>query len=295
MCIIAFKPTNIAFPDEQTLKNCFENNPHGAGFMYAYNDVVHWQKGYESFKSFKKALNKAREITGDKVPYVMHFRIATQGYEKCMTHPFPLSSDMKKLKKLSGDCNICVAHNGILDITSDGSKEYSDTMKFITDYLVYIIRNYSWWKDDRTKKLIENLIDGSRLAILDKKGHCELMGKGWVEENGIWYSNSSYSYEKQVYTYAPCGTLYDDGYDLKWWKPNYKSSFGKVVEEDDYDHTPLAMGGYDPYADWFDVKNGEYEFDDSYCPFVMEDDDSYCLACKYTKQCKFMKAVSNWE
>lgn len=295
MCVIAYKPLNVAFPEEQILKNCFENNPHGAGFMYAYNGVVHFQKGYESFKAFNNALSKARKLTGDKVPYVMHFRIATQGYEKCMTHPFPLSSDMKKLKKLSGDCNIGVAHNGILDITSDGSKEYSDTMKFITDYLVYIIRNYSWWKDDRTKKLIENLIDGSRLAILDKKGHCELMGKGWVEENEIWYSNSSYSYEKKIYTYNSCGTLYDDGYSLKWWKPNYTSSFGKVVEDDGYDNTPLANSGYDPYAEFYDSKNGEYEFDDSYCPFVMEDDDSYCCACAYSKQCKFMRAVSNWE
>ena len=91
MCIIAYKPLNVAFPEEYILHNCFDNNDDGAGFMYAFNGEVHIHKGYETFEKFMAALNKARAITGDKVPYVMHFRIATQGYERTMTHPFPLS------------------------------------------------------------------------------------------------------------------------------------------------------------------------------------------------------------
>ena len=224
MCVIAYKPKNLAFPEEKILENCFWNNSDGAGFMYAYKGNVHFQKGYQTFKSFMNALNKARAVTGDNVPYVMHFRIATQGYEKTMTHPFPLSSNMKKLKKLHGDCNIGIAHNGILDITSDGSRQYSDTMKFITDYLSLIIRKYSWFKDERTKMLIERLIEGSRLSILDKNGHCELMGEGWEQDdNGIWYSNHSWArepYEWGGATVAPSHThwdedWYDDGFYFK--------------------------------------------------------------------------------
>ena len=290
MCIIAYKPLNVAFPEENYLKNCFDNNDHGAGFMYAYNGVVHIQKGYETFDSFKNALNKARKITGDKVPYVMHFRIATQGFEKCMTHPFPLSSNMKNLKKLKYDCNIGVAHNGILDLTSDGSKEYSDTMKFITDYLALIIRNYSWYKDDRTKTLIERLIDGSRLCILDKKGHGEILGNGWVEDNGVFYSNKSYSYKKVSIPHWDW--TYDDGYALRnrWGQP-YKSAFGTVVEDDD---TPALYDyetEYDYYDDFLNPVTKEYEFEDDYCPIVLDMDASYCCKCANRKYCSYAKQI----
>ena len=279
MCIIAYKPLNVAFPEENYLKNCFANNDHGAGFMYAYDGVVHIQKGYETYESFKSALNRARKITGDKVPYVMHFRIATQGFEKCMTHPFPLSSDMKNLKKLKYKCNIGVAHNGILDLTSDGSKEYSDTMKFITDYLTLIIRNFSWYKDERTKLLIERLIDGSRLCILDKNGHGEILGKGWVEKDGVFYSNTSYSYKK-VYT-PHWDYTYDDGYALRnrWGQP-YKSSF-ETVEDD----TPEYNDTYDYYDDCFNPETRQYDFEDDYCPVVLDDDESYCQCCSFAKYC----------
>ena len=287
MCIIAYKPLNVAFPEEKILQNCFENNSDGAGFMYSYQGEVHIKKGYETFKGFMNALNASRAITGDKVPYVMHFRIATQGFDKCMTHPFPLSSDMKNLKKLKYNCNIGVAHNGILDLTSDGSKEYSDTMKFITDYLTLIIRNFSWYKDERTKLLIERLIDGSRLCILDKKGHGEILGKGWVENKGVFYSNSSYSYKK-TYT-QPWDITYDDGYALRnRWGVPYKSSFGDV-EADDID-APDFEDFYDYYSNCFNPKTREYDFDEDYCPVTLDDDDSYCMCCSNAKNCAYYKS-----
>lgn len=270
MCVIAFKPNNIAFPSDTILKNCFNNNPDGAGFMYAYKGVVHIQKGYETWEKFKAALDKARKLTGDNVPYVMHFRIATQGYEKTMTHPFPLSSSYKNLKKLKYDANIAIAHNGILDLTSDGAKDYSDTMKFIADYLTLIIRTYNWYKDDRTKLLIERLIDGSRLAILDKHGHCELMGEGWVEDDKIFYSNESYK-NKRVITHS--------------WSKLY----GDIM--DDYD------GYYNPYSDpwekFYDYPTDTYKFEEDVCPMSLEDDDCYCSMCAQAGKCKYFQKVVN--
>lgn len=294
MCVIAYKPLNVAFPEEKYLENCFENNDHGAGFMYAYNGVVHIQKGYETFKAFKTALTNARKITGDKVPYVMHFRIATQGFDKCMTHPFPLSKNMKNLKKLKFDCNVGVAHNGILDITSDGSKEYSDTMKFITDYLSLIIKNYSWYKDKDQVQLIENLIDGSRLCILDKKGHGEILGRGWVEDEGVYYSNNSYSYKKQIYHY-PMDWATDDGYTIRnRFGIPYQSTFGSVNGKPIDDDTPnLNELGYDPYEEFLDSKSGEYVFEDDYCPVMIDDDESYCDKCMSRNVCKFYQWAQN--
>lgn len=300
MCIIAYKPLNVAFPEEYILKNCFDNNDDGAGFMYAFNGEVHIRKGYETFEKFMAALNKARAITGDKVPYVMHFRIATQGYEKTMTHPFPLSSKMENLKRLRCKCSIGVAHNGILDITSDGAKTYSDTMKFITDYLSNIIQSYDWYKNKRTKKLIEYLIDGSRLAILDVHSHCELMGKGWEEDKGIYYSNHTWAYKKYTYTGGTAGFSYpharawwdyDDYYDdLVWDKAkgryvqrNAPKSDGKKEAADTADtkkegNSKGAGEKADPWAHYFSKFTGKYYFDDN-CPGVLDSDFSYCSKC----------------
>lgn len=257
MCIIAYKPANKAFPDWNVLENCFTNNGDGAGFMYSYENNVVIRKGFETFKAFKTALLHAREITGDNVPYVMHFRIATQGYKKTFTHPFPLSGNMKNLEKLKYNCNIGVAHNGIISMTSDGSLNYSDTMKYITDYLSLIIRNYSWYKDDRTKTLIARMIGNSRLAVLDKNNHCELIGAGWIEENGIFYSNNSYSYKKAVYTYSN-------------WELNCSS---KDKLKNHWEH----------YKNKF---TGKYDFYSTYCPYYDDGDSSYCSKCSREGLCK---------
>ena len=295
MCIIAYKPLNVAFPEEYILQNCFENNDDGAGFMYTFNGEVHIHKGYETFEKFMAALNKARAITGDKVPYVMHFRIATQGYEKCMTHPFPLSSKMENLKRLHYKCSIGVAHNGILDITSDGAKTYSDTMKFITDYLSNIIQSYDWHKNKRTKKLIEYLIDGSRLAILDAHSHCELMGKGWEEDKGIYYSNHSWSYKKYARTDNFAG--FSGAWNRAWWDEwdddlVWDKAKGRYVQRNvpksDEKKTEASKGTEkvtDPWAEYYSDFTGKYYFNDN-CPGVENKDFSYCSQCANYYYCK---------
>ena len=300
MCIIAYKPLNVAFPEEYILHNCFDNNDDGAGFMYAFNGEVHIHKGYETFEKFMAALNKARAITGDKVPYVMHFRIATQGYERTMTHPFPLSSKMENLKRLHYKCSIGVAHNGILDITSDGAKTYSDTMKFITDYLSNIIQSYDWYKNKRTKKLIEYLIDGSRLAILDAHSHCELMGKGWESDKDVYYSNHTWAYKKYAYAGGTAGFSgdwnrawweYDDYYDNLVWdkakgryvqrnalKSEGKKEASATADTKKEGNSKGAGETTDPWAEYYSHFTRKYYFDDNF-PGVLDSDFSYCEKC----------------
>ena len=41
-------------PDKEILKRCWNKNPHGAGFMYNYNDVVIIKKGFMFLKIFMK-------------------------------------------------------------------------------------------------------------------------------------------------------------------------------------------------------------------------------------------------
>lgn len=259
MCIIAYKPSNVDFPSDTILKNCWESNPDMGGFMYALNGSVHIEKGFETWEAFKHALDKARVRTGNNVPYVMHFRISTQGYDVTCCHPFPLTSKMKNFRKMNYVTNIGVAHNGILRITSDGAKDYSDTMKFITDYLSLIIRSYKWYEDERTKQLIENLIDGSRLAILDKTEHCELLGKGWIEDGGIWYSNSTYKTSR----YPKHLSYYNDDYDYSWWGGSF-------------------------FEKYYNYKTGLYDFNEINCPLSMNGSESYCMCCAKYGKCQLL-------
>ena len=292
MCVIMSKPANIAFPDESILKNCWDNNPDMGGFMYALNGCVHIRKGYETWEAFKTALNEARARTGDDIPYVCHFRISTQGFDKACCQPFPMSGKMQNLKLRKCKANIGVAHNGIISLTSDGGKDYSDTMKFITDYLVNIIRGFDWHEDPRNIKLIENLIEGSRLAILDKTGFCKLLGKGWIEDNGVSYSNSTYSFKKEPYTYGArgrrVGFLWDDEYDDNiYWRSylNRKNETTKTTESETIGR--LSYGYH--WNEYWDNRLGCYVFPESNCPFMCEDDDSYCGYCSKCETCKYVQ------
>ena len=57
MCIIVIKPQNVAFPSKEILKNCFTQNPDGAGFMYPANHKVMIEKGFNNFDKFYGALS----------------------------------------------------------------------------------------------------------------------------------------------------------------------------------------------------------------------------------------------
>ena len=252
MCVIAYKPMNTAFMSKSTLQECFNNNPDGAGFMFSTDGKVYIRKGFMNFNSFWKALKEVRNQYGDRIPYVMHFRISTQaGVNQQCCHPYPLSSDMNKLKLLSSETKIGIAHNGIIQLTTDRTaKGYNDTMKFITDYATLLIKKVDWWKNPNISKALEVLC-GSKLAILGIDGHCELIGD-FIKDKGCFYSNSSYA------------------------APKFNTISYPIF--------------YDSYDDWEFYHDGkEYDFQEAYCPLSMDCDDSYCAECKHKKNCAILQ------
>lgn len=281
MCIIAYKPTGAEFPTKRTLQACFNNNPDGAGFMVASGNEVYISKGYMGFRSFWKALRSARETYGDDKAYVMHFRISTQGGVRAdCCHPFPLSRSMSDLRKLETTCGIGIAHNGIISLTSTYSYknskkiDYSDTMSFISEYLTLIINSNKYYKRKDTLDLITKLCE-SRLAILDKFGHCELIGSGWIHDGDMYYSNDSY-FERlpKAYSYTSTkGTasfsLWDDYDDVVW-------SLGKEEPLNDY---------VSQYDDWYDEASESYDFCPNDCPATCLGDESFCDYCKNVAEC----------
>lgn len=255
MCIVVYKPKNINFPSKEVLKKCFENNDDGAGFMYATNGKVFIQKGYMTFESFYKALKKsvAQNQGGKNIPYVLHFRISTQGgVRPDCTHPYPLSDKMSDLRKVRTQAQIGIAHNGIISLTSNYSRKkelnYNDTMTFITEYLSLIIKDINYYKDSKAVKLIEKLSE-SKLAILGADGHCELIGDKWIENEGCYYSNDTFQVQYLPYQY-------------------------QYFDEEDFYY----------YESFYNDETGLYDFEFPCCP-MSKGEQGYCECCKSYPKC----------
>ena len=113
----------------------FQRNPHGAGYMVARDGRVEIHKGFMDLNDYLRAIRTEHFTAADSVVY--HFRISTQaGVNPEMTHPFPLSNQPWRMRRLDECCRIGVAHNGVIRLTSDPDNDrYSDTALFITQYL----------------------------------------------------------------------------------------------------------------------------------------------------------------
>lgn len=176
MCIAIMKPEGKLIP-KKTLALCYENNPDGAGFMFAQNKELNIKKGYFTFNEFYKAYKPH-----EKKKCLIHFRIKTHGQidvNNC--HPFHVNRSLGFI------------HNGI--ISGYGSDQKSDTIEFNEQVLQKLVAkwgNLALFQDPMIK-LIESVIGYSKLVFLDRHGNHHIMNENkgnW--DKGIWYSNNSY-------------------------------------------------------------------------------------------------------
>lgn len=220
MCIICCSPAGIPQPTVDQLRAMFDNNSHGAGYMVARNGKVEISKGYMTFREFMHAIRYEHFTAAD--PVVYHFRISTQaGVTPAMTHPFPLSKHIEDTKLLECAADVGVAHNGIIQLTSDPRDlEYSDTAHFVAKYLAYMVRDRDDLMDHQLLGSIQRLIGWSRLAIMDKTGYIATVGDWITERSGLLFSNNSYSakqpawaspHSRQFRLQADDETQYDEG------------------------------------------------------------------------------------
>jgi predicted glutamine amidotransferase len=269
MCVIVYKPKNVDFPSKETLEKCWNKNDDGAGFMYPYKNKVVIKKGFMTFDEFYEELTSTINTYGDKRPFVMHFRITTQGgVQAKLTHPYPISKNMDDLRELRFVSDMGVAHNGIISLTSNHSEnDNNDTMKFITDYLSLIVKNRSYYKDADNLDLISKLCK-SKLAILDGAGHVELIGNFIKGEDDCYYSNENFR------TYNDTKTInynYYRYYDI----PKSENKTDAIICEN-ADKTV-----------WKNFKRGSkyYFIKNVFCPKSEYKDCSYCGACAYCDEC----------
>jgi hypothetical protein len=191
MCIIIFKPKRVPMPTLEIMKNCFEANPNGAGFMYRDDGVIHISKGYMTLEELLNAINLTSEtINLKKTDVVIHFRISTHGSSiPPNTHPFPLSNEISDLKALNIICERAIAHNGILHEYggfSNAVSDMSDTM--------YFAKMLSTVNDRFIAPIMEvHAAKGSRFVFMSGKGKTIHVGMNKPKGTGIWYSNTSYA------------------------------------------------------------------------------------------------------
>ena len=189
MCIILHKPIRVQLPELQTLENCFNNNPDGAGFMYQHNNQVYIQKGFMSFNSLVSALNNlSQNINIINTNLTIHFRLASHGkVTPGNTHPFPITTNNKQLKAKSCITDLAIVHNGIIPFTSY-NRSTSDTIIFVKDYLSQI-------KDSLFNPITAELIKHATKSkfIIMSPDNIQLIGEFLYNElDGCYYSNETY-------------------------------------------------------------------------------------------------------
>lgn len=200
MCIICISKKGVRQPNKEELRIMWDRNPDGAGYMFVNKDgYVEIHKGFMTFENFYYNVKYEKFTKNDVVCY--HFRIATQGgINPQMTHPFPLTKDLKMTKVLDMTCPVGIVHNGIIPCTTDrNDKEYSDTARFICEYLSRMVTCSDDLKNKRTLGRIESLIQ-SKMAILDGNGNLVTIGDFITEQSGLMFSNTTY--KKFTYQYV---------------------------------------------------------------------------------------------
>jgi predicted glutamine amidotransferase len=200
MCIAVYKPAKAEI-SEKTLRQCWRENPDGAGYMFAHDGVLVTRKGFMKLKHFMRAWRG--DYQKDRA-MAAHFRIRTSG-EVCgkMTHPFLVGG------------RFGLMHNGIL---SAFAKEAYATKKSDTFLLAKSMTD-SLADDDTLDRLWDSLDpyakeEHSKFILMDTAGQVRLCN----EAAGVWKSCELFDDERW---YVWTGTKYDV---IKWGQEKRKYS-----------------------------------------------------------------------
>lgn len=193
MCIIVYKPQGKQLPSTETLRACWDNNPDGAGIMWAAGDHVSIRKGCMEWPAFLEALDEVTSsIDVEDTPMALHFRIATHGavVPGCC-HPFAVKDSFAKMRSAEIEAAFGFMHNGALSgLKTDDA--ISDSMAFAKAVLAPPkAMSDDFLGDKRALCIIENSTQGSRFLLMPKTGLVRIFGN-WVEDHGILYSNGNF-------------------------------------------------------------------------------------------------------
>lgn len=185
MCVIAYK-TKGAHLSDNMIRRMFKTNPNGAGFMYAENGRVKFEKGFFTADALIK---RFRACVSVDIPALVHCRITTHG-ATCpqLCHPFPIVQKHAKEFKQRGEADLCMMHNGIIPTPSFvwyAQANDSDTSAYAHRLALEGLHDLPMpWEAEQ----IEREIGHSRMAFMDGTGEVLTIGH-WEKVAGIWFSN----------------------------------------------------------------------------------------------------------
>lgn len=178
MCLIATAPIKSAIPEDH-LKNAFDHNSDGWGFMFSDAGKLVTVKEKAGFDAFKAAW---ANVPDDR-PVAVHFRTRTTGaINEANCHPF-------KVIEQNG-FELALMHNGTLGA---GDKDKSDTLLFVDDYLRPILKKCPGLiREASFRHVLGEAIGGSKLVLMEGNGAIHFINpdKGdYDKATHVWYSN----------------------------------------------------------------------------------------------------------
>lgn len=200
MCIIVYKPKGVKM-DVETLKNCFDSNPHGAGIAWTNGGVLGYTKGLMTWDVFHTEFERLYAVDMDQV---YHFRVSTcNGKLSQDTHPFLIGTKANPMYYKG--TNTVLVHNGVLP--KWGNAMYTDTHDFA---------QYLTEKNIDVNIELNGDLSYNKFAVV-RVGGVDLHGK-FIEDGGAFFSNNTYlTSEKYDYDYAYngiTGVTAEDFWDL---------------------------------------------------------------------------------
>lgn len=187
MCIAILNKSSML--SKKSLKNCWDNNYHGAGIGYIDGNELRSYHESTSFDSFYEEYKFIRQLS-DK-PMMLHFRIATHGMGKDMLHPHEVTHG-----------KVTLVHNGI--IRGLGDNRISDTREFAELLGNFRPKNVSFIDHKGVRGFAMHLLGGTNKVILmDNRGAFRILNESlghWDKSKDTWYSNGSYK-ERQDYVW----------------------------------------------------------------------------------------------
>ena len=278
MCLIIVKPSGVAMPSDKYIVNAYNNNSDGFGIAWRQQGMsrVVIQKGIMTIAGVFSLLDSIKDPLNKTI--MMHFRLATEGKicpENC--HPFPISNKVSQLQALEVESRYAIAHNGIIlafnskrwGATVYGgtwNKDLSDTQEFILDYLAGMGKALF---NPKVLELIHEYTE-SKFAILSPDA-IKLIGD-FEEENGLYYSNTSYKWQYGYYKVSTFDKNKDNTGDVVYGKN------GEVIAKYDSKQVPKPNGKREGALGWRWCEICSEDSDEvAYCP---QEDMFLCPGCK---------------
>jgi hypothetical protein len=189
MCLLIAKEQGTPLPTFDSLSKGAQTNSDGIGIArWCEGDTgVLIKKDFESVNHLWAWINTHVNASD---ALIIHFRLASSGNKSIGNrHPFPITKNMGKMTAPTIHCRYALAHNGVLRAFHSKGSTYSDTMLFIKEVVAPV---WGLMDNKGVKRLMDAYLSLQKVAVLSHKGQWSFYGNGWIEDQGIMYSNSTY-------------------------------------------------------------------------------------------------------